>query len=65
MADSKLPELSDELLEVRRRRYQEARRAGLSIAESHLLADSDTDLRLLRKLVKDGCDPSLIAHILL
>lgn len=59
------PELSDELLEVRRRRYQEARAAGLSIAEALLFADSDTDLRFLRMLVKDGCDPAMIANIVL
>jgi hypothetical protein len=58
-------EMSDELLEVKRRRYQEARRAGLTIAEAQLFADSDADLRWLRKLVADGCDPTLIANILL
>ena len=59
------PELSDELLEVRRRRYQEARHAGLSIAEAQLFADSDEDLRWLRQLVRDGCEPALIASIVL
>lgn len=58
-------ETSDELLEVRRRRYKEARRAGLSIAESHLFADSETDIGVLRRLVADGCSPRLIAQILL
>lgn len=58
-------ELSDEMLEVRRRRYQEARNAGLTIPEALLFADSDADLRWLRKLVADGCDPTLIASIVL
>lgn len=58
-------ELCDELLEVRRRRYKEARKAGLSIPEALLFADGDTDLRWLRKLVEDGCDPALIANIVL
>lgn len=60
-----LPPVSDELLEVRRRRYREARRAGLSIVEAELFADSDSDIGFLRNLVRDGCDPGLIASILL
>lgn len=58
------PELSDELLEVRRRRYQEARDAGLSIVEAKLVSESDADMGLLRRLVKDRCDPRLIFEIL-
>ena len=58
-------EMSDEMLEVYRRRYREARAAGLSIAESLLFADSDSDLRWLRQLVRDGCEPTLIANIVL
>lgn len=55
--------LSDELLEVRRRRYQEARRAGLTIPEAKLFADSDADVGLLRRLVATGCPDWLIAKI--
>jgi hypothetical protein len=55
--------ISDELLEVRRRRYREARAAGLSMAEARLFADSDQDVGLLRRLVAGGCDPHLIARI--
>jgi hypothetical protein len=46
-------------------RYQEARRAGLSIVEARLFAESDQDVGLLRKLVKASCDPRLIAQIVL
>ena len=60
-----LPIPCDELLEVRRRRYREARKARLTIAESELFADSDTDIGILRKLHKAGCDPALIASIVL
>jgi hypothetical protein len=59
------PEISDEVLEVRRRRYKEARAAGLSLVESQLFADSETDIGELRRLVRDGCDPALMASILL
>jgi hypothetical protein len=59
------PEPSDELLEVRRRRYREARAAGLTIPESYLFADSEADVGFLRQLVRDGCAPELIANILL
>lgn len=60
-----LPRLSDEAIEVRRRRYREARKGGLSIAESELIAASDTDMGDLRRLVKAGCPPDLIARILI
>lgn len=60
-----LPPISDELLEVRRRRYREARRAGLSIAEAQLFADSATDIGHLRSLVNAGCTPAVIRSILL
>ena len=57
--------MSDEQLEVRRRRYREARQAGLSIAEAELFAGSDTDTGDLRRLVQAGCPPGLIARILI
>ena len=59
------PVLSDEALEVRRRRYREARRAGLSIAEASLFADSTSDVALLRKLVGFGCPAHQIARIVI
>ena len=62
--ETKHPE-SDEMLEVRRRRYKDARRAGLTIPESHLFADSEVDVGQLRSLAKAGCPPRLIAQIVL
>ena len=58
-------DISDEKLEVGRRRYQEARDAGLTIAESMIFADSDADIGVLRKLVKDGCPVELVREIVL
>lgn len=68
MADdtfSVVPEITDEQREALYRRYQEARRAGLSIVEANLFADSGTDVGLLRRLVAKGCPPELIREILL
>jgi hypothetical protein len=56
---------SDEAVTVTYRRYLEARKAGLSIAESHLFADGDTDVGQLRLLVAGGCPARLIAQIVL
>ena len=57
-------QLCDEQLEVLRRRYQEARASGLSIAEATLFAESSQDIGLLRMLVAGSCDPALIARII-
>lgn len=57
--------ISDEELEVRRRRYQEAREAGLTIAEASMFCDSSTDIGQLRRLVIRGCPPAFIAQIIL
>lgn len=46
-------------------RYHEAKKAGLTILERRLFAESSTDVALLRKLVADGCPPELIAQIVL
>lgn len=48
---------------VRRRRYREAIDAGLGCAEAAIFADNGEDVGLLRRLVRDGCDPTLIASI--
>jgi len=53
----------EEQIEVLRRRYKEARQAGLSIIESRLFAESDQDVGTLRKLVAKGCEPRTIARI--
>lgn len=50
---------------MRRRRFLEARRAGLTIPESRLFADSDTDIGLLRNLVDAGCPLRLLAAIVI
>lgn len=47
------------------RRRREARKAGLSIVEAELFADSDADIGQLRKLVKSGCPIDLIREIVL
>lgn len=54
----------DECVEVLRRRYQEARKAGLSIAEAQLFSESDIDVGQLRRLVRAGCPPAVIAKII-
>lgn len=58
-------DVSDEELEVLRRRYIEARRAGLSIAEARLFSESDQDVGLLRKCVANGWDGAQIARIVI
>lgn len=58
-------EAFDENLEVLRRRYTEARQAGLSIVEAQLFADSDVDIGCLRKLVAKGATPDQIRAIVL
>lgn len=47
------------------RRYREARRAGLTIVEARLFAESPADVGELRKLVKGGCPVELIRDIVL
>jgi len=58
-------DISDEQLEVLRRRYTEARRAGLTIAEATLYAESDADVGELRRLVRDGCPVETLRAIVL
>lgn len=59
------PILVDERLEVTRRRYKEARRAGLTLVEAQLFADSDADVGWLRWLVEHQCAVELIRRIVL
>lgn len=63
--EPELPHVSDEALVVRRHRYKEARKVGLSFAEAELFAGSDADVGVLRKLARDGCSAELIARILI
>jgi hypothetical protein len=46
------------------RRFREAREAGLTLVEARLFAESDADIGVLRKLVRDGCPPKTMARIL-
>ena len=46
-------------------RYKEAKAAGLTMVERRLFAESNSDIGVLRKLVKDGCPPELISRIVL
>lgn len=57
--------VSDEQLQVRRNRYDEARRAGLSIVEAQLFRDSGADVGLLRRCVANRWTPEQIARVVL
>lgn len=54
-----------ELLEVFRRRYTEARQAGLEHVEAEVFANSDVDIGELRRLVRGRATPVQIARLLL
>lgn len=55
-----------ELGRVRRRRYREARKAGMTRDEARVFAYDDAlDIGDLRRLVADGCPSEKIAAILL
>ncbi len=58
-------EPTDEVLEVLRRRYMEARQAGLTIVEARLFSESDRDVGELRQLVAAGCPVETIRQIVL
>lgn len=57
--------MGDEARAVYQRRYKEARKAGLTIVESQMFADSGRDVGELRSLVERRCPPQTIARILL
>ena len=57
--------LDGEHLSVWRRRYREARAAGLDQRDAACFADSTADIGMLRTLVDDGCPVDLIAAIVL
>ena len=68
MDDESLVVDNDDPAEERRIRYRrkrEALRAGLTVPEAKLFADSGVDIRWLRLCVKGKCSPSLMASILL
>lgn len=55
----------DEAVTVYLRRYQEARKAGLTMVEAQLFADSGRDIGQLRKLIAKGCPTDLLRQIVL
>jgi hypothetical protein len=56
---------ADEAVSVRVNRMAEALQAGLSVEQAEAFAESAVDVGELRRLVRDGCPPELIARILL
>ena len=56
---------TDEVEEVVRWRRREALEAGMSRLEAGLYADSEINTQELRKLIKKGCPPDLLAKVLL
>ena len=59
------PVLSDEERRVLRWRFRQIRRLGLSHMEARLLAETGADVGLIRRLVANGCPPSLAVKIAL
>lgn len=55
--------ITDERQAVWWHRYNEAREYGLSHEDASAFAESDQDVGLLRKLVGEHCDPTLIGRI--
>jgi hypothetical protein len=55
----------DELAEVLRRRYTEARKAGLEHEDAIKWARSNGDIGHLRKLFDGGCPPRILKQIIL
>jgi hypothetical protein len=58
-------DLTDEEAEIFRYRYRTALSAGLQREEAQSFAESTADVGELRKLAAAGCDPDLIASIVL
>lgn len=56
---------TDEVHAVITNKFLEAREAGLTRVEARLFAESNGDVRILRKLVKSGCPPATIAKIVI
>lgn len=59
------PDFDWEASTVYYNRYHEAKRAGLTVLERRLFAESDVDIGVLRRLAANGCPPDLIAQIVL
>lgn len=57
--------LEQAVVDVWVKRYDEARAAGLEHDDATEFAENDTDVALLRACVAGGCEPRLIARIVL
>ncbi len=55
----------EEQHDLYRHRYATARSVGLTMIEAQLFADSKSDIGVLRQIAEAGCDPKLIAKIVL
>jgi hypothetical protein len=63
--DDDAREQAKELADIVFRRKREARKAGMSVVEARLFAESAIDISALRHLVELDCPPELIARVLL
>lgn len=54
----------DEAEVVWRWRLEQARQLGLRPPDDEFFADSDGDLAVLRRMIRQGCDPKVAASIL-
>lgn len=63
--ESDVPGFDEARSTVYYHRYNAAKEAGLTMLERRLFAESDADIGVLRKLVRDGCPVDLIRKIVL
>ena len=54
-----------EAVRVKHRRLREAQRAGMSLCEARLFAESDIDIGELRRRLEQGVPPEWLAKIVL
>jgi hypothetical protein len=62
-AHEQLADQSDEQRRILSWRYRQIRGLGFGRLETRLLAESNADLAVLRKLIGDGCPPPLAFRI--
>jgi hypothetical protein len=58
------PRSPTEAIRVVHKRLREAQRAGMTLVEARLFAESDINVDELRHLVEKGCPAELLAKIL-
>ena len=63
--DDEPPRYSEEQRRVHVWRYRQIRALGFQRLESRLLAESDAEIALLRRLIEHGCPTSLAFNITL